>query len=121
MVSLTNVMLEQRSFLQMAPVLIILDPVEQEHVCCYRVPVMLKQPVNSRASILLGELVAIKMALHYILRCKTRREENISACFFRQPECCRPVNIRVDYRSGSILRDKKFGREKCHSGIVLVT
>lgn len=36
-------------------------------------PVMLKQPVSNRGSILLGELVAIKMALEYIDRCKTQR------------------------------------------------
>ena len=33
-------------------------------------PVMLKQSVTNRESILLGEMVAIKMALQYIVRCK---------------------------------------------------
>ena len=37
-------------------------------------PVMLKQPVSSRGSILLGELVGIKMAIQYISRCITRGE-----------------------------------------------
>lgn len=36
-------------------------------------PVMLKHPASNRGSILLGELVAIKMALQYIDRCKTQR------------------------------------------------
>ena len=35
--------------------------------------VMLKQPVSSRGSILLGELVAIKMALQYLYRSKVQR------------------------------------------------
>lgn len=34
---------------------------------------MLKQPVTNRGSILLGETVAIKMALQYIYRDKTQR------------------------------------------------
>ena len=33
-------------------------------------PVLLKQPVSSRGSIVLGEVVAIKMALQYLSRCK---------------------------------------------------
>ena len=37
-------------------------------------PVMLKQPVTNRGSILLGEMVAIKMALQYIVRCKAQGE-----------------------------------------------
>ena len=37
-------------------------------------PVMLKQPVTNRGSILLGEMVAIKMAPQYIVRCKARGE-----------------------------------------------
>ena len=36
-------------------------------------PIMLKQPVSNRGSILLGELVAIKIALQYITRCKLQR------------------------------------------------
>ena len=37
-------------------------------------PVMLKRPVSSRGSILLGELVGMKMAIQYISRCITRGE-----------------------------------------------
>ena len=35
---------------------------------------MLKQPVTNRGSIRIGELVAIKMALQYIVNCKARGE-----------------------------------------------
>ena len=48
-----------------------------ERVCSHRglsEPVMLKQPVSSRGSILLGELVGIKMAIQYISRCITKGE-----------------------------------------------
>ncbi|MCW4346280.1 MAG: ribonuclease H family protein [Candidatus Thiodiazotropha endolucinida] len=41
-------------------------------------PVLLKQPVSSRGSILLGELVAIKMALQFIYKCKTQHNKNVS-------------------------------------------
>ena len=41
-------------------------------------PVMLKQPVSNRGSIFLGELVAIKIALQHIHRCKTQRGTRIS-------------------------------------------
>ena len=39
-------------------------------------PVLLKQPVSSRGSILLGEIVAIKMALQYLSRCKVQRNSD---------------------------------------------
>ena len=39
--------------------------------------VMLKQPVSSRGSILLGELVAIKIALQFIYRSKVQRGTGI--------------------------------------------
>ena len=41
-------------------------------------PVLLKQPVSSMGSILLGELVAIKIALQYIYRCNTNRQRENS-------------------------------------------
>ena len=40
-------------------------------------PIMLKQPVSNRGSILLGELVAIKLALKHILQYKTVRQAAI--------------------------------------------
>ena len=40
--------------------------------------VMLKQPVSSRGSILLGKLVAIKMALQYLYRSKVQRGSRIT-------------------------------------------
>ena len=39
-------------------------------------PVLLKQPVSSKGSILLGEIVAIKMALQYLSRCKVQRNSD---------------------------------------------
>ena len=40
-------------------------------------PVLLKQPVSSRGSILLGEVVAIKMALQYLYRYKTQKPSDL--------------------------------------------
>ena len=40
-------------------------------------PILLKQPVSSRGSILLGEVVAIKMALQYLYRYKTQKPSGL--------------------------------------------
>ena len=58
-------------------------------------PMMLKQPVSNRGSILLGELVGIKMAPQYISRSLTRGEGIRKVHIFRQSECCRSIIIRL--------------------------
>ena len=49
-------------------------------------PVLLKQPVSSRGSILLGEVVAIKMALQYLYKTQKPSDLRKVHIFFRQPE-----------------------------------
>ena len=70
-----DVMQRLQWFLQTAHVLETLDLVV--HGACLSIPgsselIMLKQPVSSRGSILLGELVANKIALQFLHRNKTQ-------------------------------------------------
>ena len=96
-------------------------------------PVMLKQPVTNRGSILLGEMVAIKMALQYIVRCKARGEEISKVHIFSDSQSA-VGQLTLGWEANShkttvqeVIREKQMLEEKkvivtnysvlCHFGV----